>query len=330
MQFERRQFLDSPLDILVGHPEHEMLFVATQAARAAGLSDPKNSMGAFRKRGEGFEGVQVRDLLEIKVDDCSTLDPTHACGVLKAPRWKDVWLCTEASFYEFLMRGHSDKAAAFRAWLRNEVVPSLRKSGTYTMPGAPKPSLPALPAPTPGLPAVAMPDLEVLSAALNALNAQTKLVQSQGNQLDDIRRRIDALASVVHAIGEQQIRTHSLLLEVQERPLALPAPKSPYEGTRKVCVDDVGVLSNQRVFEKAEAQGMSRPVAEKYLGHIKLAIELLLEDIWKSQGGPSLDYQTSRTKRKWTSWPETWLLAHLTNALIQEAARKVLNEQLMK
>lgn len=32
------------LDVLVGHPEHELLFVATQVARAAGLKDPSNAV----------------------------------------------------------------------------------------------------------------------------------------------------------------------------------------------------------------------------------------------------------------------------------------------
>ena len=37
------------LDVLVGHPEHDLLFVATQVARAAGLKQPANSASAFRR-----------------------------------------------------------------------------------------------------------------------------------------------------------------------------------------------------------------------------------------------------------------------------------------
>ena len=32
------------LEVLVGHPEHELLFVGSQAAKAAGLKDPSASI----------------------------------------------------------------------------------------------------------------------------------------------------------------------------------------------------------------------------------------------------------------------------------------------
>ncbi|VFB19367.1 Uncharacterised protein [Pseudomonas fragi] len=34
--FEKRNFMGVELDVIVGHPEHDLLFVATQVARAAG------------------------------------------------------------------------------------------------------------------------------------------------------------------------------------------------------------------------------------------------------------------------------------------------------
>ena len=38
------------LDVLVGHPEHDLLFVATQVARAAGLKDPGSSIRTSKRR----------------------------------------------------------------------------------------------------------------------------------------------------------------------------------------------------------------------------------------------------------------------------------------
>lgn len=38
------------LDVLVGHPEHELLFVATQVARSAGLKDPGSSIRTSKRR----------------------------------------------------------------------------------------------------------------------------------------------------------------------------------------------------------------------------------------------------------------------------------------
>lgn len=49
------------LDVLVGHPEHDLLFVATQVARAAGLKNPSSTIGAFHNNKIGFK-LQVSDL----------------------------------------------------------------------------------------------------------------------------------------------------------------------------------------------------------------------------------------------------------------------------
>ncbi|HDS1767886.1 hypothetical protein NPS42_13280 [Pseudomonas putida] len=52
------------LDVLVGHPEHDLLFVATQVARAAGLKDPSASVSVFRSNNAGISGAfQWREIL---------------------------------------------------------------------------------------------------------------------------------------------------------------------------------------------------------------------------------------------------------------------------
>lgn len=48
MKFEKRNFMGIELDVLVGHPEHDLLFVATQVARAAGLKNPHMSATKYR------------------------------------------------------------------------------------------------------------------------------------------------------------------------------------------------------------------------------------------------------------------------------------------
>ncbi len=47
MKFEKRNFMGIELDVLVGHPEHDLLFVATQVARAAGLKNPMQMAAYF-------------------------------------------------------------------------------------------------------------------------------------------------------------------------------------------------------------------------------------------------------------------------------------------
>lgn len=39
--FEKRNFMGIELDVLVGHPEHELMFLATQTIATAGLKNAK-------------------------------------------------------------------------------------------------------------------------------------------------------------------------------------------------------------------------------------------------------------------------------------------------
>ncbi|MNE87534.1 hypothetical protein D3C77_187950 [compost metagenome] len=48
-------------DVLVGHPEHELLFVATQVARSAGLKDPSYAVCHFAK-GASNRAIQTMTL----------------------------------------------------------------------------------------------------------------------------------------------------------------------------------------------------------------------------------------------------------------------------
>ncbi|MBH3426505.1 hypothetical protein [Pseudomonas alkylphenolica] len=53
------------LDVLMGHPEHELLLVATQVANAAGMKDGRGTAKAFIRaanRAANKVGLQMRDL----------------------------------------------------------------------------------------------------------------------------------------------------------------------------------------------------------------------------------------------------------------------------
>lgn len=41
------------------------------------------------------------------------------------------WLASEGWVYRMLMRGDSQAAEAFRTWIADEVVPTIRKTGKY-------------------------------------------------------------------------------------------------------------------------------------------------------------------------------------------------------
>jgi Prophage antirepressor len=123
MQFEKRNFMGIELDVLTGHPDHDLLFVANQVARAAGLKDPKSSVQLVKM---AHGNVQAKDL---KVEDSSLLEVLKAAG--GGRRWADSWMFTEANVYRMLMRANTDKALAFQKWLSEEVLPTIRKTGKY-------------------------------------------------------------------------------------------------------------------------------------------------------------------------------------------------------
>ena len=141
-----------PLDILAGHPEHGLLFVATQVARAAGLNNPTNAVCVFRKGGACRVRLTIGEVFvpyHERLGDLPKASNGRAYHAATA-------LLDEVSVYTMLLRGHAPQSEPFRKWVTEEVLPSLRKSGTYTMPGAPEPKVPALPAPVeshPELPA---------------------------------------------------------------------------------------------------------------------------------------------------------------------------------
>ena len=149
MQFERRQFAGMPLDILVGHPEHELLFVAAQVAEASGLKDGTKHL---RRMAARLPHMRVSEALGVNL---TLMRPE----TVHAPTWHKMFLFPESSVYAMLLRGHAPQSEPFRKWVTDEVLPSLRKSGTYTMPGAPEPSLPTIPEFTGSPPTAAPKDL---------------------------------------------------------------------------------------------------------------------------------------------------------------------------
>jgi prophage antirepressor-like protein len=108
------------LDVLVGHPEHELLFVATQVARAAGLKNPSNCATTYAKHG------QVLALRIYEVPEWQCL-PLNGRPDLQARSW----LFTESLVYRMLLGGRSPQSEPFRKWVTEEVLPTIRKTGKY-------------------------------------------------------------------------------------------------------------------------------------------------------------------------------------------------------
>ena len=51
-------------------------------------------------------------------------------------RQGSAWVISESGLYTLIMRSNKPEAKAFRRWVTHEVLPALRKTGRYVMPGA--------------------------------------------------------------------------------------------------------------------------------------------------------------------------------------------------
>ncbi|MGE1525598.1 BRO-N domain-containing protein [Pseudomonas putida] len=125
MKFVKQSFMGIELDVLIGHPEHDVLFIATQVARAAGLKDPAGAVNNAKRNHEA--GLTL-----------GTLMANHAISPLPKDTQgrslrKTILLFTEGHTYDMLLRGHAPQSEPFRKWVTEEVLPSIRKTGTYNI-----------------------------------------------------------------------------------------------------------------------------------------------------------------------------------------------------
>ncbi|MCY1287192.1 hypothetical protein D9M70_361790 [compost metagenome] len=123
-RFVKQSFMGIELDILVGHPEHDILFIATQVARAAGLKDPAASSNLARKYHKC--GMPLSTL----IDNSSVSVPKDVQG--RKLRSTTV-LFTEPEVYAMLLRGHAPASEPFRKWVTEEVLPTIRKTRAYNI-----------------------------------------------------------------------------------------------------------------------------------------------------------------------------------------------------
>jgi prophage antirepressor-like protein len=111
------------LDVLIGHPEHDLLFVATQVGRAAGLKDPGSSIRTSKRR------------LPTGTVALSSLTALSAVSLPKEPNGCSLRVTTvlmpESTVYDMLLKGRAPQSEPFRKWVTEEVLPTIRKTGKY-------------------------------------------------------------------------------------------------------------------------------------------------------------------------------------------------------
>lgn len=124
------------LDVLVGHPEHDLLFVATPVARAAGLKDPADAINQARvthKAGRHLKTLIGQSPISLPKD-----------SIGRAIRSTTV-LFTEGEVYDLLLRGNAPQSEPFRKWVTEEVLPTIRKTGKYDAAESQNPIAPVSP-----------------------------------------------------------------------------------------------------------------------------------------------------------------------------------------
>lgn len=125
MKFVKQSFMGIELDILTGHPEHRLMFIASQVARAAGLKNPSGTV--FKAQNlTGFGGV-------VRIEDVSSTNSVENIPLMPNGNQynKKTVLFTQGQSYQMLLRGHAPTSEPFRKWVTEEVLPSIRKTGKY-------------------------------------------------------------------------------------------------------------------------------------------------------------------------------------------------------
>lgn len=112
---------------MIGHPDHELLFVASQVFNAAGLNS--KAVQNARRNSKALKGMTYRDLvMSSPQNERVGLRLTDSRGQKLRI---DAWLYDESTVYQMLLRGHAPQSEPFRKWVTEEVLPAIRKTGSY-------------------------------------------------------------------------------------------------------------------------------------------------------------------------------------------------------
>lgn len=115
----------------------------------AQTSNPDNGLQIFRSEefGEIRTTVVDDELLFCLTDVCDAIEITNSrnvkaridpeavqkVGTLTSGGNQQITYVTEAGLYQVILRSNSKKSRAFRLWVTQEVIPSIRRTGGYVM-----------------------------------------------------------------------------------------------------------------------------------------------------------------------------------------------------
>ncbi|HBI4798456.1 TPA: hypothetical protein K7X89_004633 [Escherichia coli] len=73
-----------------------------------------------------YRGCRIKDLKRLDVNLTSSLKDSKGRKLSHL-----AWLFDEPTVYKMLLRGHAPQSEPFRKWITEEVLPSIRKTGSY-------------------------------------------------------------------------------------------------------------------------------------------------------------------------------------------------------
>lgn len=97
-------------------------FCCTDVARAVGYKDPRSAVKDWMHERQNINEISIGGKYP-------PLDLVQLFG----PAWTNTALINEPMLYKFLMRCRAPKADAFVEWVSGTVLPSIRKTGGYTV-----------------------------------------------------------------------------------------------------------------------------------------------------------------------------------------------------
>lgn len=116
--------------------DNVLLFLPQQIGASLEFADP----GRFVKKLNEYGLEEGRHTVRFTNGNLATLKAALGPDVID-PRTPSLVLLTEAGLYRALMRSRAKNAEPFQEWLASEVLPQLRKTGSYAL------TQPALPSP---------------------------------------------------------------------------------------------------------------------------------------------------------------------------------------
>lgn len=121
-----------------------------------------------------------------------------------------VTILSEAGFYSLVVGSRKPDAKRFRRWVTHEVLPSIRRTGSYSI-------QPQLEAPTHEIPQTYAEALRLAADLSDKVDEQAKQIESQTKQIEAAQPAVEFVDRYVAASGTQSLRGTAKILHVPEQ-----------------------------------------------------------------------------------------------------------------